>query len=70
MFSLENVVIKLFMHSLNVDVKEVFIILNTNKKIVMEKIIIKFLKKCETQKNFTLFFFLFLPNVLKPTTFI
>lgn len=70
MFSFENVVIKLFMHSLNVDVKDVFIMLNTNKKIVMEKIIIKFLNKCEMQKIFALFFFFFLPNVLNPTTFI
>lgn len=70
MFSLENVVIKLFMHSLNVDVKDVFIILNTNKKIVIEKIIIKFLNKCEMQKILALFFFFFLPNVLNPTTFI
>lgn len=70
MFSLENVVIKLFMHSLNVDVKDVFIMLNTNKKIVIEKIIIKFLNKCEMQKIFALGFFFFLPNVLNPTTFI
>lgn len=61
---------KLFMQSLNVDVKDESTIPKTIKKIRTDKTIILFLKKFDIQKILVFIFLDFLPNSLKPTIFI